>query len=120
MNDQNMSYSTRKQIEKRILTLADNIKLGGDIECFDSKAVEDFFSSWRDLVQYFKDNHDSDINVEVIREYIEWTDVFGGMTHNVSLSQECREASDEAYEELNGYLSDIILMVTRRLHPGGR
>jgi hypothetical protein len=110
----------RKQIEKRILASADRIRLPPYHDCFDDEAKQDFFSAWRDLVKYYLDHDDIMINIEVVREYRDWTNIFGGMKYQKTFSQDCIERADEAEAELKGYMDDIILAVVRRLYPQGR
>ncbi len=111
---------TRGDIEKRIIFHASRIGVGPEQECFDEKAVTDFFAAWRDLVEYYKAHNDMMMNIEILLEHREWMNIFGGMGYNQELSTDCHERAEEAYNELNAYMDDIILAVVRRLYPQGR
>ncbi len=110
----------RREIERRIITLADKIGIHPNDECFDDQAAQEFLTAWRDLVKYHEDYNDCMIDIEVIREHKTWVNIFGGMKYHENSSADCLDRAEEAEAELNYYLGDIIKMVGRWLYPQGR
>jgi hypothetical protein len=112
--------SVRSEIEKCIVSSAGKILLGPDHECYDDEAAQDFLQAWRDLVEYYQNADDIMINVEVVREYRDWMNIFGGMKYHKGLSADCLARAEEAEAELKVYMDDIIIAVGRKLYPQGR
>ncbi len=120
MNANQYANGERKEIENLIIAVAGRIAVDEETGCLDSETVENWFIGWRRLIEYYKDNNDFDIGIEVMREYIRVENLFGGIQHNKQADDECVEIAREAIDELNYYLNEIIKTITRKLHPGGR
>jgi hypothetical protein len=110
----------RISLEKDILSAEHNLYEDEKHEHLNKQGVETYLKAWRQLVAYYKKNADDSISVEMVREYIEWIDLFGTIWHNEKRSAASREIASEACSELRLYMNDIIESVDNRIYPEGR
>ena len=79
--------------------------------------LREFFDAWRDLANYYGDNADTVIGVEVVREYLDKLNYFFVIWKEPHVDGECQEQSEEALQELESYMQDIIGYVEAGLSP---
>jgi len=111
---------SRIPLEQAILRAANAIHEDETRKCFDSQSVEAFFKAWLELVAYYEKTGDTVIGVEVVSEYLDWIMRFSTVWHSERRSPDCREIAQEACEELESYMNEIIKAVDSRLYPTGR
>src|SRR5579859_6605115 len=96
----------RSTLENEILSTAQKIPVRNrnnpDGDCFDQHAIDEFIEAWANLLHYYEEQDDRDINIEVVREYIHGVNKFGGVRYFSDASRRCLEQADDAATEIEG------------------
>jgi hypothetical protein len=130
--------SERASLEKDIIERSKQLKWDATLGCFDGAQIDAFIDAWGLLAGYYKwqgmehparesidgtpmiqPGLDLSIGVEVIREYLYWTERFAVKSVQ-SENDSCAELRTEALEDLKGRMTDIIGAVERCIYPLGR
>jgi hypothetical protein len=112
--------SDRFEIEKRIASSARQLKWIANENCYGDVALTEFLHGWHDLAAYYVSHEDLSIGVDVVREYLYWTEKLLEVKFSVNTEATCRERVSEAEATLEYLLSEIIRYVDYRLYPEGR
>ncbi len=110
----------RHFLEKDILSAQHNLYEDDKHEHLSKQGVKTYLQAWHQLLTYYKKNDDNSISVEMVREYIDWIDLFATIWHNEKRSAASREIASEACSELRLYMNGIIEAVDNRIYPEGR
>jgi hypothetical protein len=110
-----ISPMLRHDIEKQIVEASNQIIRTSPMECLPEEVVRKLLLYWHDLMKYYRENDDDDMNIEVIREYLRHVDIFWVMSNDQNVSPACRESLRESLDELQSYMEDIIEAVGRKL-----
>jgi hypothetical protein len=111
---------TRKKLEQDIIDNAKKIQFNSEINSYEETTVGGFVVSWLALVDYYKHNNDSDISIEILREYINWKDNFYDIWKNPDIAEIYQEEAGEHLKELEYFIQLIIENVHSWLYPSGR
>jgi hypothetical protein len=112
-----MNISLRKAIEARIINFK-YPKIIPEHDCFDTTHAG--LEHWDDLVHYYRANDDTDIGVEVMREYMDRLNDLLRIAQDTTLPEQCHDEVEDAVSELQMHLNEIINHVEFRLYPNGR
>jgi hypothetical protein len=111
---------TRKQLEQNIIERATAIRLNPETGCYDEDVLHQAWEAWHELVNYYDENEDTEISVEVVRVYLDKTNSFFSAWQDPDKNVDCQERAEEALRELEAQLRYIVAAVERRLYPDGR
>jgi hypothetical protein len=111
------NFVIKNDLEKDIIAKSKNTHWDKDLNCHDSLAVKELLRSWGNLSQYYHDNDDNTMSIEILSEYLDWVEKFGGMSVYPQVSENCRKESQEARDELKAFMEVIIEAVLSRLYP---
>ncbi len=109
----------RAALESEIIKRAKFIALDAETHCFDEQHLYEYIEAWHQLAIYFRENEDTSIGVEVVREYRDSLDYLFGIWKHGDVSDECRERAEEALRELEAYMRDIFEAVELTLSSSG-
>src|SRR5260370_4263037 len=93
---QTNNESHRFEIEKRIASSARKLEWNPNENCYDHEILSQFLNGWDDLLGYYKSHQDISIGIDVVREYLYWTEKFLDKKLDQKTESNCKERVAEA------------------------
>ncbi len=100
----------RRQIEERIVKTSQSVKViskpQGD--WLNDNEVNEFLDAWYELVQYYQEHEDTVLDIEVVREYVEFVQLLNRLKSDINLSDQRRNRAEEILEELEANMDEVV------------